>query len=301
MTLPLRPPLIVHHMGALDDSPFPPNSLEVIRTSLDYGAQFIELDITALAEADYLLVHEPELASETTGSGPVADCTPQQASQLFYQRKGAATPYHAARLSQVVALLVEHPNKADVQLDFKNVLPFTSDEPLERLVRLIEPLGDRVIVSTGADWQLRRLRRIAPDLRLGLDIHYYLDLVNPAYPSNPQIFPQTVGAYGYYDDYPLAWKRIWSTSDYLADRLEMLAALVPSVHTFYISHPFLAKSLDDGFNWAEALHRLGIRCSTWTLDVGKPAAEANAPRLLAAGVDQFTTNTPIALKALLGV
>ncbi|HVO43028.1 MAG TPA: hypothetical protein VMT34_10410 [Aggregatilineales bacterium] len=41
------------------------------------------------------------------------------------------------------------------------MIPFPSDEPLHRLVDLIAPLGRRVQVSTGADWQLRKLRTMA--------------------------------------------------------------------------------------------------------------------------------------------
>ncbi len=46
---PGRPPLIVHHMAALDDLPAPQNSLEAIAACLDAGAAVIEVDITALA------------------------------------------------------------------------------------------------------------------------------------------------------------------------------------------------------------------------------------------------------------
>ncbi len=78
-----------------------------------------------------------------------------------------------------------------------------------------------------------------------------------------------------------------------------MAGLVPGVSIFYISHPFLTQSLNDGFNWADPLHEQGIKLDAWTLDVTNPAAVENAPRLLAAGVDLFTTNTPRALAALL--
>jgi glycerophosphoryl diester phosphodiesterase len=71
------------------------------------------------------------------------------------------------------------------------------------------------------------------------------------------------------------------------------------VSTFYISHVLLAHSLEDGFNWAEALHQAGIKLDAWTLDADDALAIVNAKRLLAAGVDQFTTNTPRALAALL--
>ena len=103
--LPLRPPLIVHHMAALDDLPAPKNSLEAIGACLDMGAAVIEVDITALADEDYLLVHDLELESETTGHGMVEACSPAQARDLFY--KGSTC--HVPMLGQVVDLFIEDP------------------------------------------------------------------------------------------------------------------------------------------------------------------------------------------------
>ncbi|MBP8973995.1 MAG: hypothetical protein KBH93_08970, partial [Anaerolineae bacterium] len=297
--LPLRPPLIVHHMAALDGGHFPPNSLEGVRASLEGGADFIEVDVTALADEDYLLVHDPVLESETTGSGPVAHCTARQARELRCKVNGAATDFRVPTLGEIVALLAEHPARTRLQLDFKNVIPFADDEPLIRLARLIEPLGERVIVSSEADWQLRRLRRLAPWLELGFDIHFYIGWPDPAHPRNPAELPHEVGAYGYYDDHPLASRRVWPAADYLADRCAALMTLLPGASTLYINQHFLVQSLEDGFDWAAALHEAGLKCDAWTLDYGDPVAEANARRLLAAGVDQFTTNTPLALRALL--
>src|SRR5262249_53188599 len=155
-------------------------------------------------------------------------------------------------------------------------------------------LGDRVLVSSGADWQLRKLRAFAPWLDLGFDPGFYIDLRSPA-EDHPEAYPRQHGAYGYVDDHPLAQRRMWPAADYLRDRCWTFMGLVPRATIFYISHHLLVKSLDDGFNWAEELHKAGIKLDAWTLDVDNPVALANAERLLAAGVDQFTTNTPTEL------
>lgn len=299
MDFPIRPPVIVHHMAALDGGMFPPNSLEGIAASLEAGAAIIEVDIVALAADDYLLVHDAQLERETSGAGAVAECSVTQARDLRIRSGDITTRYHVPILSEVVTLM--RGTSTRLQLDFKNVIPFADDEPLERLVRLIEPLGSGVIVSSGADWQLRRLRKIAPELDLGFDVQFYIDWQAPEQTRHPQVYPRQRGVYGYYDDHPLATQRIRSTADYLADRCGALMGLVPKVSTFYIDHRLLAQSLDDGFNWASALHEAGIMLDAWTLDVGKPVSEANAKRLLAAGVDLFTSNTPLALGALLAV
>jgi glycerophosphoryl diester phosphodiesterase len=268
----------------------PPNSLEAVEVCLDRGASWIEVDATALADSDYLLVHDPDLQSETTGVGPVAECSAEQAAKLFIKPGGVTTTSHVPRLSQVVETMARRGGPTRLQVDFKNVIPFSSDEPLRRLTRILEPLGERVLVSTTADWQLRRLRSIAPWLELGFDIHFYLSW--RAEPSSEVSPPQTRGAYGYYDDHPIARHRFWPTADYLTDRCAVLIGLVPAATTLYFNHRFLIQSLEDGFNWASDLHRAGIKVDAWTLDADDPVAVTNARRLLAAGVDQFTTNTP---------
>ncbi len=305
--LQIHSPTIVHHMAALDDGRLinaraaPPNSLAAIQACLDASAAIIELDITALADSDYLLVHDDQLESETSGQGAVAQCTTAQARELRFKHHHALTSHRVPVLSDVVNLFERHSARSLLQLDFKNVNPLPNDEPLHRLIHLIEPLRERVIVSSGADWQLRKLRRLAPWLMLGFDIMYYIDWMPEHTPRHPQAMPKQRGAYGYYDDHLLASKRAWSVQDYLLDVCESLMGRVPDVSAFYLEHPLLAQSLADGFNWAEPLHQRGIKLDAWTLDVTKPVAVENAKRLHAAGVDMLTTNTPRALARVLNI
>jgi glycerophosphoryl diester phosphodiesterase len=286
-------------MAALDGQTFPPNSLEGIQACLKAGAAFIEVDINALASGDYLLVHDEVLESETSGKGAVASCDPIQIRDLTIKHSGTVTSYGVPLLSQVVGLFQEDPGSAVLQLDFKNLVPFQDDEPLLRLVKLVEPIQQRVIVSTGADWQLRRLRRLAPWLRLGFDIMLHLAWEPDPAKRDPREFPKKLGAYGYYDDHILASQQAMRTSEYLRDRCESLAAQVRDVSVFYLDYRTIVRSLEDGFNWAEALHAQGIKLDAWTMDTTKPDAVQAAKSLLEAGVDLFTSNTPLAWAKLL--
>ena len=288
-------PTWVHHKAALDGSPYPPNSLEVIRACLEADAGFIEVDIKALADDDYLLVHNDTLDEETTGNGAVNACTQDAARQLYIRQAGHATPYRVPLLSQVVTLLGSLPAQSKLQLDFKDYIP-ADDELLVRLIKLIEPLGARVIVSSIADWQLRRLKRLAPTLTLGFDIQLYLDWTHEA-ARDPHEPPRERGVYGYWDDQPQAALDTWPAAHYLHDRCEVLAGLVSGVRVFYVRHQLLAQSLRDGFNWAAALHEHGILLDAWTMDVTHAEAMENLPALIEAGVDFITTNTPLALQA----
>jgi glycerophosphoryl diester phosphodiesterase len=287
-------------MGLMDDHAFPPNSLEAIEHCLRAGVPHIEIDAVALADDDYLLVHDWMLDSETTGSGPTGVCTLAQARELHIRRDGSATPYRVATLSDVVAAFMRHGGSTRLQIDFKNLIPFPTLEPLERLLRIIQPLGEHVLVSSGADWQLRRLRQMASWLALGLEVELHLDW-DESSDRNPYAPPKQRGAYGYYDDSLIATQRIWPTADYLWDRCQTLIGLVPRISTFYMNHQLLAQSLNDGFNWADALHAAGIKLDAWTMDVTNETAMANLSKLRAAGVDQITTNTPLALAKAVAV
>lgn len=290
---------IVHHMAALDIPAGPPNSLAAILACLDGGAAVVEVDITALAGHDFLLVHDEVLENETDGQGPVAACTPVSARRLRLRYAGSVTIHPAPLLSDVIVAWLENGAATRLQLDLKSVDPGIGDETLQTLVDLIAPLGPRVIVSSGADWHLRRLRQLAPDLALGFDPMWLIDWTPPGVRRDPRSFPKHLGAYGYFDDHLLATERRTPTARYLRQRCESLLGLVPGVQTFYLDHELIAQSLMDGFNWAEALGTEGIALDAWTLDVTNPRARAHAPLLLEAGVGLFTSNTPQALAALL--
>ena len=290
---------IVHHMAALDDSPYPPNSLVAIERCLGAKAPIIEVDITPLAGDDFLLVHDPDLELETNGSGAVNRCPPAQAKIYRLKNRDSLTEYPPALLTEVVKIFLEYPGESRLQLDYKAVFPSTDDEPLRRLIRLIEPLGERVIVSSGADWHLHKMRRLAPWLDLGFDIGFYLDWRDPSWEVDPRMPPYHRGAYDYHDDHILARMRLLPASDYLAERCDSLALLVPGSSTWYVSHYVIARGLNDGFNMASWLHEKGMKLDAWTLDADKLEAVANALRLRDAGVDLFTTNTPNALTTLL--
>lgn len=292
---------IVHHMAALDSVPNPPNSLRSIEMCLEANAAVIEVDITPLGGDDFLLVHDPVLEAETTGKGKVAECQPEYAKNFKLKHRGGITisDHPPALLTEVVATYLASPSPSRLQLDYKSVYPSASDEYLRRLARIIEPLEDRVIVSSGADWHLRQLKRIAPWLDVGFDIGFYLDWRDPSWKAEPENPPYQRGVYDYNDDHIFARNRLLSPSDYLAQRCEMLFNQVPTASIWYISHYLLVRCLQDGFNMAAWLHHRNIKLDAWTLDADKPIAVTHATRLKNAGVDLFTTNTPFALATLL--
>lgn len=289
-------PVIIHHKANRDDHEHPPNTLAAIQACLKAGAEWIEIDIMALRDGDYLVAHDESLESETTGTGLVAECTVEAARQLRIREN---VRYPVALLSDVVDIWRGFDKGTRLQLDLKSVYPFVSDEPLLRLLDLIKPIRDYVHVSSMADWQLRRLKRVAPWLDVGFEIEFHLALRSPDEKVDPRQPPYRQGAYGFHDDSLLSLARVWSDADYLEDRCDVLSNLVPGISTVYVNHRVLARSLELGFNWAEALEANGIAVSAWTVDADDPAAVKNAIPLRDSGVRRFISNTPLALEQIL--
>jgi len=172
------------------------------------------------------------------------------------------------------------------------------DDVLARLAANLRPVRERVRVTSPSDWALRRLRALDPDLPLGFDPLLYLEL-DQGEESNPSVPPFRRGAYGYWDDHPLATRRWGPAAAYLAARAEALWAQAPAGAIWYIHAGLLAQALDDGFDWIRDLHDRGVEVDAWTLDAAKPERAALARRLAAAGIDRITTNNAPALSQAL--
>jgi glycerophosphoryl diester phosphodiesterase len=289
--------ILIHHAAHRGYHGFPPGSLSGLRYCLEAGARVVELDITPLAHGDFALLHDEQLEEETDGQGPVVELDAAQVTRLHYRLGGIVTDEAVGLLSQAVALAAKYPHLWELQLDLKPYAPLT-DTVLGELIRLVSPLRERVRVSSPADWALRRLHALAPELNLGFDPMFYLDLERS--PDDREVAPPfRLSAYGYLDDHPLA-TRVWgSPADYLAARAEALWVQAP-FPLWYIRGVLLARALDDGFDWIAWLRERGAGVAAWTLDPDQPHHVALAQRLAALGVERITTNDPPGLAAALG-
>ncbi len=295
------PPLTLIHHAAHRGLTHPGNSPVGLVACVEAGARIVEIDVQALADGDYALLHDSLLEDETTGQGPVSRHPAGELAGLRLRwDDGRPSDDPVGLLSQVVALLRDRPAPVELQLDLKAypTAPLTDDR-LCSLLNLVAPLGGRVRVSTTADWVLRRLHALDADCDLGFDPLQYLDL-RPKGEGKDEP-PYRTGAYGYRGDHPLAAACSGPARDYLAERAEALWLQAPMVGVWYIRAQVLARALDDGFDWIEFLHARGVQVDAWTLDPSEPAALALACRLVEAGVDRITTNdAPRMAKALGG-
>jgi glycerophosphoryl diester phosphodiesterase len=227
----------------------------------------------------------------------VSAYTAEQLRALRYIWQDEVTGAPVGLFSQAIDLLRQHPYPIELQLDLKPDV-FLSNTVLSRLVVDLQPIKDRVRVTSPSDWALRRLHAIDPDLALGFDPLLYLEL-DSGEERHPGLPPIRLGAYGYRDDHPVGSQRWGSTADYLAARAEALWIQAPPDAIWYINARLLTRALDDGFDWIADLHHRGAQVTAWTLDPDRPEKVAMAQRLAALGVDRITTNDAPALAQVL--
>lgn len=294
----MKPVVLIHH-SANREHRHAEGSPRALNACLEAGARVVEVDLSPLVDGEFALLHGPTLEGETTGIGPVADLSPEQIRGLHYVRRGMATDEPVGLLAEALELVAGHSQPVELQLDLKPYSPL-SEDTLSCLVADLEPVKDRVRVSSGADWILRRLSALDPDLPLGFDPLLYLEF-DPGEGRDPSDPPHRLGSFGYWDDHPLASRRWGPTAEYLAARAEALWVQAPVGALWYIAAHLLIRALDDGFDWIADLHRRGAEVVAWTLDANRPRHLAIARRLVDQGVDRITTNNAPALARVLGV
>ena len=286
---------LIHHSAGGGHN-HPPGSLAALKACLEEGARLVEIDVTALADGDFALLHDAHLEGGTDGQGVVAEATAAQVKRLYYVIDGRHGDESVGLLTEAIALAREYSSLVELQLDLKEHggLPEAS---LASLLRLVEPLKARVRVSSCADWSLRWLRARDPGLALGFDPQFYLDVETG---EEGQRMPRCRGPFGYRDDHPLAGHRWAAPAAYLAARAEALLAQAPSACVWYIRATCLTRALDDGFDWVAYLHRHQCLVAAWTLNPEPLGETALAARLIEAGADRITTDAPSRLATALG-
>lgn len=286
------PVTLIHH-AANGSHQYPPGSIAALVECLSSGAKFIEIDIIPLADGSFALLHDQHLAAATSGKGLASQMSRSQVSSLRYKVDGRISDEPVGFLEDAIDLLRLHPRTLRLQLDLK---PFSllTESTIQNLLQIINPVLDRIQVTSVADWVLRLLAAHAPRLLLGFDPLLYLDIVEEK-PRPENIPPFRVGAYGLLDDHPLSAYQWGPPAEYFAARAEALAAQAPGGCEWFIRAEVLQIALDAGFNWIDFLHQQGSKVDAWTIDADQPSRIQLTQRLIEHGIDALTTNTPAAL------
>jgi hypothetical protein len=165
-----------------------------------------------------------------------------------------------SRLRDIVALIGAVPGPTTVELRLVGTAPLTWART-EELARLVAPAARRIVVTGSADWNLRRLRAVAPDLRVGFAPALYLG-------RDP---------------------------DRLAPRLVDAIRLVPGAREVHLRLETFEAMLDEGVIDAALIHRLGMKVSVGGLDTTTARWRDRLSRAVEGGADMISTATPRAL------
>src|SRR5215470_17097865 len=98
----------------------PENSLPAISECFRERVARAEIDLAILADEDFLIVHDLDLAHATDGSGRVDTTGCVEAKRLYLARDGVATREHPALLSEVVEAIVDQQSPTLLELDLKD-------------------------------------------------------------------------------------------------------------------------------------------------------------------------------------
>lgn len=288
-----RPVELKVHMARFTPR-FPHNSLEGVEEALRGGAGVVEVDILALADGAFLVTHETHLGRAIAGDPDVqvAQLTSEEARRLRFREAPGRPPL----LDELVDLVLAIGGPARLHLDLKDWHAL-SPAAVSYLADQVSRLNGRAVVGSAADWNLQGIAAATPQLLLGYDPMLRLDWRDKV---RTDAVPSYLGRHGYLDDDPLARVEGLSAADYLRLRFTALSCLVPRLSEFYVRWQVLLRAADQGFDLVDFLHARNLRVDTWTLDQPDEATLAIARRLLALGVDQITTNAPLAFAEALG-
>ncbi|MDP6603442.1 MAG: hypothetical protein QGG17_04500 [Rhodospirillales bacterium] len=233
----------------------PPYSRRNLAIGLAAGA-CLEVDIRRLACGRFVCLHDPNLESETTGRGPVADVD-AEAIRKFEMRGGGA-PLLLDELAGLTRAAGNHPSPR-VQLDLMAAGKREIDgDVANAFAAALAGLGPRFILS-GENWEaVSRLGTGVEGLALGYD---------------------PTGDAGVDAD---------------AERVERLVrAVAPDAHTLYLHRDCVRASQTRGEGLVRRLKARGHRIDCWTIDLGEGDAVRDLRAAITAGCDAITANTAI--------
>jgi glycerophosphoryl diester phosphodiesterase len=287
-----KPVTLIQHAANCNHNG-PLGSISALQKSLSDQVSVIEIDVIPLGDGSFALLHDPDLEADTNGIGSAPRMNREQIENLIYVRDGIKTGEKVGFLEDAISLLETYPATRRLQLDLKPFSPLPTSV-LRNLLSIIEKFIDRVQVSSYADWMVRGLSSLSPDLSLGFDPLLYLDIREDE-PRPENTPPFRLGAYGLLDDHPLSAYQWGPPGDYFAARAESLLAQVPQGCEWFIRAEILKMALDAGFDWIDFLHRQGSKVDGWTIDVTLPEQLELAQFLVDHKIDDLTTDHPAIL------
>ena len=167
-------PMVMAHRGASLRAP--ENTLAAFLLAAQLGADAIELDVRLTADRYVVVCHDRTLDRTTTGSGLVSAHSLKEISHLDAGSYFAAE-FVGERVPTLEEVFQKISDRMLINIEMKSIVKAWNALP-EAVVSLIREykLEKRVVVSAFNPMALRHVRRIAPEIPVGL-------IVAPAEPK----------------------------------------------------------------------------------------------------------------------
>ncbi len=234
---------------------------------LQAGAS-VEIDINRHGGGGFVILHDPTLDRETTGSGEVGDTAPVTLRGLFLRDNQGRPTTEPLMLLEDVGDLLADCNAGDgalFQLDIKTAATDLTGADLAAFGAVVGRLGVDVILSSDDADAVRMLARAAPGVQIGHDpCHGHL--------ADALRRDRDFGAF-----------------------VKAALAESPEATMIYLAIPIVLAAEDHGCNLVAAFQAAGRRVDARTM---QKADAIILRRLLDLGVDQITTDDPVAVERL---
>ena len=158
--------LILAHRGASGYAP--ENTLEAFRLAMEMGADGFELDVHMSKDGELVVIHDESVDRTTDGTDLVKDLTLAQlkaldASNHMESYRGARIP----TLAEVYSLIRDTRHIINVEIKTDECFYPQIEEKCLALTREMG-LEDRILYSSFNHFTLQKLRRLKPDVKLGM-------------------------------------------------------------------------------------------------------------------------------------
>ncbi len=171
----MKCPMVVAH-GARLNKNYPPNTLKGIVDCAGAGFSHIEVDISARENGDFFLFHNERLDAITNKRGSIFNLDKSGMKNLWYINKKKEKVSPVSSLNELVEIMEKDERIRELQLDFKMYLSsLVTDKIFNKFIGIIDPVKERIIITSCADWVILRLYEIDSSIKLGFDHQFYID------------------------------------------------------------------------------------------------------------------------------
>jgi glycerophosphoryl diester phosphodiesterase len=166
--------MVVAHRGA--SAVEAENTLPAFELAIAADADAIEFDVRLTADGHPVVLHDPDVARTTDGSGIVRDLTLADVKRLRI-RTSDGDAAEVPTLQEALACCL---GRVAVDVELKNIPGEPDFEPdgqsvTEATVEILRAFGGPVLLSSFNPWALERARELAPDIPTGLLTEYEVE------------------------------------------------------------------------------------------------------------------------------